>query len=1069
MHYRIGIDLGTNSLGWAAIQLLEPLPGTFEAGPLLDLGVRIFSDARNPKDKSSNAAQRRGPRGMRRNRDRRLARGRAMLHALVSAGLMPKDDQGQKALEALDPWILRAEAPDRKLEPYEIGRALFHLQQRRGFKSNRKTDGDEDSAMYDAIEAARSKMAMQNARTLGELFGRPRKETLEANKTARKGSGQPMPQARVKAQMNGSKMAYDYYPDRTMILDEFDQIWAEQARHHPSLLTDEARQSIRRVIEHQRPLKPQKAGKCTFLPNLERAPKALPSAHYVRVLQEVNNLKVGAVGETQRSLTPDESKQLVDLLMQPSSKMARRTFKQIRKTLRLPDSQVFNLETRKRDHLLGDETAGRMMQELAWGPDWLKLARKVQDEIVQSLLETEENKEVIDWLMQNHGLDEARAIAVSKVRLPDQHGRLSLEAINRLIPLLEQGQRYDEAATALFKDHRARGDGEIHEDSLPYYGEVLTRHTAFEKDPPQGGKDTRNDEERFGRVANPTVHVALNELRKVINDLIKRWGPPEEVVLELARNLPLSDRGLRELESTQKKNQDLNDKRRKELEALKVANTYENRMKLRLYEEALDCFGGTALCVFTGETISMAALFTGEVEIEHILPLSRTWDDSFSNKVLSKRAANRPKKNQSPFEAFGHNPTGFDWEMISQRATELPKAKSWRFAPDAMDQWEARGGDFIARQLNDTRYISRLGKTFVEALYGGQGEKGERRRVWVVPGRLTSDLRYFAGFNTLSGFTDLNRKDRTDHRHHAVDALIIALTDQAMLKRSVDLAKREEAADQSEILQAMAEPLKRYRRAAEDRLSKLVVSHKPDHGFQDGMHNDTAYGITGEEDERGQALLVTRKPIEALDQKDIVNIVDYELRRHFAYATEGLSGAAFQEAMRNAAAKLSPPVNKLRLTTPMKPTSFVTIRHGKRGEHAKAYKGDGNYCYDIFMGAKGKWDGEVITTFEAYQRARKDKNWWQTMQRDDGTPLIMRIRKGDMLEIDGENGSRQQVYVYQFSKGKINMAQAHEADASARVKKGELRRIQMSPSSLQKANAVRLSVSPSGKVKRHKA
>ena len=121
--YRVGIDLGTNSLGWAAIELR----GGKEAGPLLDMGVRIFSDARNRTDKSSNAAQRRGSRGMRRNRDRRLARRRAMVHALVAAGLMPSEPAKRKALKKQDPWMLRAEAFDRPLDPYEIGRALFHL------------------------------------------------------------------------------------------------------------------------------------------------------------------------------------------------------------------------------------------------------------------------------------------------------------------------------------------------------------------------------------------------------------------------------------------------------------------------------------------------------------------------------------------------------------------------------------------------------------------------------------------------------------------------------------------------------------------------------------------------------------------------------------------------------------------------------------------------------------------------------------------------------------------------------------------------------------------------------
>lgn len=1068
MKYRIGIDLGTNSLGWAAIELRSGNDNTLMAGPLLDMGVRIFSDARNPKDKSSNAAQRREPRGARRNRDRKLGRGRNMMQALIQAGLMPTDKAARKALEAHDPWVLRTDALARPLTPHELGRALYHLQQRRGFKSNRKTDGDEDGAMYDAIEAARFKMKQENARTLGELFGRPRKKQLAENERATKGQGKPLPQARVKATLNGSKMSYEYYPDRAMILDEFDQIWAEQTPHQPDLLTPAAHDRLRAIISDQRPLKTQRAGKCTFLPDQPRAPKALPSAQCARVLQEVNNLMIGAIGQTPRALTDDQAGVLVDFLMHPSNKTGKRTFKSIRKALNLPESQKFNLESRKRDHLMGDETAARLMQDDAWGKSWLDLDRAGQDEIVTQLLETEQAADLLDWLGTHHGLDEVRARAVANVRLPDQHGKLSAVALGRIVPLMEGGKRYDEAASLAFKDHRALGDGAVHEDGLPYYGEILSRHTAFEKDPPESGKDTRNDEERHGRVANPTVHVALNELRKVINDLIKRWGPPSEVVLELARDLPLSDRGLRELESKQKKNQDDNDQRRAYLESIKEANTYENRLKLRLYEEALEASGGTAQCVFSGAPIPKSALFTAEIEIEHILPLSRTLDDSFSNKVLSTRAANRVKGNKTPFEAFGHSPEGFDWEAIGQRAAELSPAKAWRFAPDAFAQWEARGGDFLARQLNDTRYISRLGKTFVEGLYGGQGTKGERRRVWVVPGRLTSDLRHYAGFNNLTGFTDTNQKDRTDHRHHAVDALVVALTDQSMVKRCADLAKREDQVAHYEIMQAMAEPIKRYRKSAEDRLGKLIVSHKPDHGFQDAMHNDTAFGITGDRDDRKQMILVTRKPIEAVEPNRIVDIVDPLIRKHLAYATEGLSGAAYKQAIVQAGKELSPPVYRVRLTEPMKDTSFVTIRHGENNEHAKAYKGDGNYCYDIFMGDKGKWTGEVVTTFEAYQRAQDDPSWWRAKTAAGGIPLTMRIRKGDMLEIDDANGERCCVYVYKFSKGQISMAVHSEANASARIRAKELQATTKSPGALQKLYAKRITVSPSGKVRRHK-
>ena len=1072
MDYRIGIDLGTNSLGWAAIELRDEGDGgeqDWRPGPMIDMGVRIFSDARNPKDKSSNAAQRRGPRGLRRNRDRRILRREAMLRELTAAGLFPGTPAARKSLEVLDPWILRARALDERLAPHEVGRALFHLQQRRGFKSNRKADGEEDGAMFDAIQSAREAMRNDGAHTLGELMGRPRLEQARDNADPDAPSA-PMPQARVKASMNGSKMAYDYYPDRAMILDEFESIWNAQAPHYPDLMTPEAHDRIRYVIEHQRPLKSQRAGKCTFLPEEERAPKALPTAQYARILQDVNALRVGAPADGKRPLTSEERAILVAYLMKPTNKTARRTFKAIRKRLNIPESQSFSHESRKRDHLVGDLTAARMMQDEHYGSKWFDLPRADQDALVLRLLDSEQFDQFGPWAIEQFGLSEDRARGVFKTRLPDQHGKLSKSALDRLIPHLEAGRRYDEAAAAEFEDHRAPGTGEIFEDGLPYYGEVLSRHTAFEKDDPE------NEEERFGRVANPTVHVALNELRKVINDLIKRYGPPTQIVLELARDLPLSDRGLRDLESRQKANQDANDERRASLEALGQKDSYDNRLKLRLFEEAQEAFGGTVVCVFSGDTISKTQLFDGTVEVEHILPLSRTLDDSFSNKVLATRRANRVKKNQSPYEAFSDSPDGFDWEAIGQRANQLPPGKGWRFEPDAMERWAERG-DFLNRQLNDTRYIARLGKTFVEAIYGGQGMAGQDRNVWAVPGRLTADLRRFAGMNQLTGLTDTNQKDRTDHRHHAVDALIVALTDHAMVKAAADLAKLEDASSHYEIMELLRDrPLNRYgktigdyRKSAEDRLAKMVVSHKPDHGFQDAMHNDTAYGLTGQKDAKGNLIVVTRKLVETLKGSDLDRIADRHLAARLKAETGGLSGKAFSDALKSAAARIGPGgVKSVRLHEPMGESSLVVIEHGDRKQHVKAYKGDGNYCYDIFMGHNGKWAGEVITTYQAYQLAKHDPDWWKKSVGREGQPLIMRLRKGDMLELD-VNGQRRIVYVYALSPTQIPMAEHMQANASARCRAKELPRIQKVATSLQKADAVKITVTASGKVRRHSA
>ena len=1062
MKYRIGIDLGTNSLGWAAVQLSEDL----KPRQLMDMGSRIFSDSRNPKDKSSNASKRREPRSIRRNRDRKLARGRAMMHVLIEAGLMPKKESDRKILEAHDPWILRARSLHEKLSLHELGRALFHLQQRRGFKSNRKTDGVGDGAMLDAIKKSSALMSQHGAKTLGELFGKPRLEQIKNNETSTYGKRKPLPQARVKAQMDGPKMAYDYYPSRSLILDEFEKIWDAQTIYHPNKLNNKFKKSIRKVIEYQRPLKPQKVGRCTFLEEEPRAPKALPTAQYARILQEVNALKVGATGEIPRPLNGNERTSLIKLLITPSYKTSKRTFKTIRKELNLPDSQKFSHESNKRDHLMGDTTAARLMQEDSWGKSWFSLTREEQDIITIQLLECEQSNNLINWLQKTHNIGHDHANNIEKTILVDSHGKLSKAALEKILPYLENGLRYDEAVQHAFGDNAGKGDGVIYDEALPYYGEVLSRHTAFAKDNP------KNDEERFGRVANPTVHVAMNELRKVVNDLIKRWGAPEQVVLELARDLPLSDRGLKELERQQTKNQKSNEERNEWLEANNLKPNYDNRFKLRLFEENLESNGGIAKCVFSGKTISKTDCFSSEIEIEHLLPLSKTLDDSLANKVLCYREANRLKGNKSPYEAFGNSPSGYDWESISQRASQLNSNKAWRFTPNAMEQWKERGGGFLDRQLNDTRYISRLGKTFIESLFGGQGSKGQSQQVWVVPGRLTSNLRQYAGFNSLVGLTGGNRKDRTDHRHHAVDALVIALTDQAMVHRAANLVKNEDRLKYSEIMKTMAEPLKRYRLSAEDRLSKLIVSHKPDHGIYGGIHEDTALGITSEINSNGMNLLVTRKSLS--DLTDINKILDEKLRTKFESSIKSLPQKDIPQALVKAGMAMTPPVYKVRIMKYKNPSSFITIQHGKKNEFKKAYLGGSNYCYDIFVGKNGKWDGEVISTFQAYQysqsrtKGNTKSEWWKVNKRPDGSPLIMRIRKGDMLEINSGDDMPRCVIVYKFTKGRIYMSDHFEANASARISKKDILELCKSPLGLQKCNAVKVTVSPSGKIKRFK-
>ena len=171
-------------------------------------------------------------------------------------------------------------------------------------------------------------------------------------------------------------------------------------------------------------------------------------------------------------------------------------------------------------------------------------------------------------------------------------------------------------------------------------------------------------------------------------------------------------------------------KRAKTLEEAKIPNTGENRFRLRMYEE-LSSAMGLKICPYTAKPINITMLFSDKVEIDHILPLSRTNDDSIANKTLCLREANREKQNKSPYEAWGNTSR---WSIIEENLGSLPDKRKWRFAPDAMKKFETES-DFLDRAIVDTQYLSRLAKNYLSTLYTTGGN------VWVVNGKMTEMLR----------------------------------------------------------------------------------------------------------------------------------------------------------------------------------------------------------------------------------------------------------------------------------------------------------------------------------------
>ncbi|MBX9897260.1 MAG: type II CRISPR RNA-guided endonuclease Cas9 [Qipengyuania sp.] len=1060
---RLGLDIGTNSIGWCLIE---------DDKRIVDVGVRIFGYSpsgagRDSKSGTSLAVERRQARAMRRRRDRYLGRRSAFLKTLIEHGLMPANADEAKLVAESDPYTLRARALNEKLEPHEIGRALFHLNQRRGFKSNRKADrkakpGEEGKIASGARELVQA-MAEDGADTLGEfLAGRPVK----------------------RVRLDSDNQEYDFYPQRSDIAHEFQRIWDEQSKHYPTLMTEstltwrqldarltkrengwdpkEARDALYRILFFQRPLKEQQVGYCTFggmsgVPADERRlPKAHPLFQQRRLYEEVNQLRVVSAGAADRALTLDERDRLVKTLQE---KKAIKFETLAEKVLKLAEGERFNKESESRKELIGDEVRAEMSSKKRFGNDWLHFGLDEQLRIIDRL-RNEENPEVLlGWLKSEYGLDDATAEAVANARLPEGYGRFGKTATTRLLDALknesfelEDGKRrpvtYNEAVEIAFgRSHSDFRDGLVH-DRLPYYGEILTREIA-------PGKEEYGDEKerRFGKITNPTVHIGMRQLEKLVNAIIAVHGRPDQIVVELARELKLNKK--QKDEHKKRIGKDTQDAQRRSRALLGVDgdgnpigdpvadDNGANRAKLKLWEELNPGNLLDRRCPYCGDpnrTIGIAMLFSDEVDIDHIIPYSRSLDDSAGNKVVAHRNCNRAKGNKTPYEKWG--PPHVDperWDRISDQVARMHKSKQWRFGPDAMERVNGEKG-FLARQLTDTQYLSRLAGKYLRSLYATKDEG----RVYVVPGRMTAMLRRLWALNDVlddSKFVENKNsnapKNRLDHRHHAIDAYVCAVTSEALLMRIAEAAGRAENKDLDRMFEGLPEPWPGYLQELNNKLARVTVSHKPDHGRKGGpskyrditagrLHNDTAYGLTGEIAADGKTpIVVHRVPFMSLKPGDLTDpqrIPDAELRDALYGATRDRSGKDFEQALARFS-KEHPVFRGIRRVRVREPLNVIAIRD-RQGRAYKAYKGDANARFDVWRLPNGKWTSDIVSMFDAHRSDQQDRRPHPAAKK------MLSLRQNDILAIERNGGPPQIVRVVKFSTiGTIALAGDNEAGA----------------------------------------
>ncbi len=818
MRYRLGLDLGTNSIGWSVYSLNEEN----EIVDLENLGVRIFSDGRDPQTKEPLAVARRTARGQRRIIRRRKSRRKATFRLLQSQGLFPSVKEENQKLKLLNPYELRIKALDDKLEPFELGRVLFNLSVRRGFKSNRKDGSQEEEkenskssklSQTDKCNNLAKAIKESGYRTLGEFLWKKQREN------------------------GGLRFAPDrmeFYPTRQLYIDEFNLIRQKQEEFYPDIEWD----LIFDSIFFQRPLRPQERGKCQYMPEKERTFKAMPCAQQIRILQDVYNLTITESGKI-KQLLPEWQEKLITLL----NSKDKVTFADMKKKLDLRDDIVFNLESDVRDHLQGNSTSVKMRSKNRFGKMWDSFSLQEQDDIIENLITAEEDSEVLEMLKKYNLTDEQNEYIVKKTQFAAGTTSFCREFTEQVVAEIQKekcqihvaienlGYKYAEQAVEKF-------------DYLPYYGEVLVGSTMGIRSEP------KNVEEKYGKISNPTVHVALNQTKTVVNALVKEYGKPEQIVIEVSRDLKNSREAKiaiqKQIKANQKENERLNTKIKDANSSILFPNRTD-RLKYKLWEELNPSNAAERGCIYCGKQISGADIFSDNIQIEHILPFGRTLWDSEHNKTVAHVKCNQFKGDRSPFEAFGNSPAGFNWSAILERSSLLKDPQKKRlFSEKAMETFEKDSG-FIARQLTDNAYLSRMALRYLKAIINSKDTN-----VWAVSGGMTKLLRdkweidnilkrkinkeEIAHFSLKDEQIGNYKKNRYDHRHHALDAAVIALIDRSLVQEISNKNRQHK----KNSINCPELPILKFDLI--EKTKQIIVSYKPDHGAQGKLSKETLLG-----------------------------------------------------------------------------------------------------------------------------------------------------------------------------------------------------------------------------------
>lgn len=1014
----IGLDLGTASVGFAYIVLEKGSDGD-SRGTILESNSRIFPaavDGRGKSQKPKNKA-RRDARHMRRQHRRKRIRRNKLRALLVANGLLPSVSPESIATEfpdmtLLDPYRLRAKGIAEQIEPYEFGRALTHLAKRRGFRSSRlRGKPKEDGPVLKEIASVRAEMEKAGLPTPGAYLN-----SLEGKKRG--------------SELLGRRG----YMSRDDHEREFDLIWSKQSSYYPELLTEGLKQEVWDAIFTQRETRWDRGsiGKCSYEPQKKRCYISHQAAQRFRYWQDTNNIRVRDE-ETgiRRALSPDERRKLAEAL--ESAKEI--SVSDIPKKLGIIGT--INL-SRSKKTLYGNRTAAAFRGALG-KTAWNKLTESEKEKLINVFYRLGDNDETLKkHLEQKWDFSDEQIEKLLGVHLEQSYSNHSLNAINKMLPFLQEGYRYDEAfRLAKYKDvFRADWDQVLahdHEKIFP----ALVKFKGTQTDTTHlkitfGFSDEliEKTEETYERIKskfdplnlnkleplnenlrNPIVQKALTQVRQVVNMLIDTYGKPDEIHVELSRELKMTREQKEEYEKQKGRNERLNDEAELELGRLNHGQrvTNKQKQKYRLWKELKD-----QRCPYTGEYIGLESLLQdGLVEIDHIIPYERCWDDSYMNKTICLSQANREKSDRTPREYFADEQK---YHEVLERVKDFPPPKLNRFK---MTTAEVAEIDWAGRQLSDTRFISKKVREYLIQLFD------RPEAVSVVTGQSTELLRRNWGLNKILQTDGTNDKNRRDHRHHAIDAIVVALTNRKLFTYMSTLAG-ENRAEMHSAFHNFEPPWIGFRDQVENAMRYLenfngqsledsrVVSHTPTRRVRGEYFKQGAYMKLSD------GRFVHRVPLDKKVYKNWEKIVDKGIQRlvkHRLDEAGSPENAVASPLFLPHTDRKKPrygkqtPIRKVRVVEDKLVERKAHVEYDANGRPIRFYASGGNHHAELFENVKtGKRRIKVITSHEAFENIRKcvlngevpSPNSWEI--KEDERPLFT-LCANDCVEYRENDGA----------------------------------------------------------------